>query len=165
MLSLHWSVQSHMPATKLYHIMYLSHHCSLPRVWWTCLYIHKGGKKLSLPFPLLLPPPCEPSSLSCNSSLPLSSLALVLVSNASLSGITKVAMQLWALGTKYRSKPHPTLHYPKDRSHHASDFVLSLLLKISILLSSWFFFLPTNPSSLPLFDLLPGENCEGIFMC
>lgn len=52
MLSLHWSVQSHMPATELYHVMYLSDHSSLPRVWWTCLYVHKGGKEReSTPLP------------------------------------------------------------------------------------------------------------------
>lgn len=120
-----------MPATKLYHIMYLSHHSSLPRAWWTCLYFHKGGKeKESTPLPPTAAPPRVSSSLFCN-SLPLSSLALVLVSNMSLPGITKVVLQLWALGTKYRSKPHPTLSHPKDRFQCASDFVLSLCFQKS----------------------------------
>lgn len=131
-----------MPATKLYHIMYLSHHSSLPRVWWTCLYVHKGGKE-SAPLPPTAAPPCAPSSLFCN-SLPPSSLALVLVSNMSLPGITKVALQLWALGTKYRSKPHPTLSHPKDRFQCASDFVLSVCFQKSASLFPQGFPLPSQ---------------------
>ena len=140
-----------MPATKLYHIMYLSHHCSLPQAWWTCLYIHKGGEERA-PLPPAVARSSEPSALSCNSSLPLSSLALALVSNTSLSCITKVAVQLWALRTKYRSKPHPTLHHPKDRSQCASDFVLSFRLKISILVSP----LGSPPRPSPRSLAIPG---------
>lgn len=135
MLSLHWSVQSHMPATKLYHIMYLSHHCSLPWVWWTCLYIHKGGTERAQLPPLQLPP-CVPSSLYCNSSRPPSSLALVLVSNMSLSGTTKVVVQLWALGTKYRSNP-PSYPLSSKRQIPTSFALCSLPLLPNI----FFFFL------------------------
>lgn len=155
MLSLHWSVQSHMPATELYHVMYLSDHSSLPRVWWTCLYVHKGGKEReSTPLPPTAALPCVPSSLFCN-SLPRSSLALVLVSNRSLPGITKVASQLWALGTKYRSKPHPTLSHPKDRFQRASDFVFSLYFQK---LASFFPQAPPpNSSSQPLLQTPVGK--------
>lgn len=145
-----------MPATKLYHIMYLSHHCSLPRVWWTCLYIHKGRTEKAPPPPLQLPP-CVPSSLFCNSSLPLSSLALVLVSNMSLSGITKVTMQLWALGTKYRSNLHHILSHLKDRFQHASHFVLSLCFQKSFLFPHGPFSFQLIPLSYLFSNLLQGK--------
>lgn len=133
-----------MPATKLYHIMYLSHHCSLPWVWWTCLYIHKGGTERARLPPLQLPP-CVPSSLYCNSSLPRPLLPLfwcptwVSLAQQRLS----CSSELWELNID--QTPHLTLCHPKDRFQHAFHSVLSLCFQ-----KSFFCFSPQGsfPSQL-----------------
>lgn len=70
---------------------------------------------------------------------------------------TKVVVQLRALGTKYRSKPHPIRSHPRNRFQRASDFVFFLLSEIIILSSSWFFFLLIIPLPYPFYNLLPGK--------
>lgn len=135
--------------------------------WWTCLYIHKGGTERA-PFLQSGPRLCALIPLLCFFSptvLSLSSLALVWCPTWVSLAVTKAAVQLWALGTKYRSTPHPTLCHPKDRFQWASDFVLSLCFQKS----SSFFQCTLFPLNKSLFTTPSPASCrenhEGIFMC
>lgn len=144
-----------MPATKLDHIMYLSHHCSLPRGDGLVFIFTKGGQR-ERPSPKAALA-CVPSSLLCIFSLPPSCpcphLPLFGVSLA----ITKVALQLWALGTKYRS--NPILPSVIQKTNSDVHLTLSSLFasKNHHLSFSMLFSLSTNPSSLSLLQPLVGK--------